>query len=87
MRIEDLDDRTHDDVAHQQLSDLAAIGVTWDDQPQWQSRQRERYDTVISRLADRGLVLRMLLQQKRYPQRARVHRMPPKAPTPAPVAR
>ena len=55
MRVEDLDDRTHDDVAHQQLADLAAIGVTWDDQPQWQSRQRERYDTVIARLAEQGL--------------------------------
>jgi glutamyl-tRNA synthetase len=55
MRVEDLDDRTHDDVAHQQLADLAAIGVTWDDQPQWQSRQRERYDAVIARLTDRGL--------------------------------
>jgi glutamyl-tRNA synthetase len=55
MRVEDLDDRTHDDVAHQQLADLAAIGLTWDDQPQWQSRQRERYDAVIARLADRSL--------------------------------
>jgi glutamyl-tRNA synthetase len=55
MRVEDLDDRTHDDVAHQQLADLAAIGVTWDDQPQWQSRQRERYDAVIDGLADRSL--------------------------------
>ncbi len=30
MRVEDLDDRTHDDVARRQLADLAAIGVTWD---------------------------------------------------------
>ena len=55
MRVEDLDDRTHDDVAHQQLADLAAIGVTWDGEPQWQSRQRERYDTVIDGLADADL--------------------------------
>jgi glutamyl-tRNA synthetase len=55
IRVEDLDDRTHDDVAHRQLADLAAIGVTWDELPQWQSRQRERYDTVIDGLADRGL--------------------------------
>jgi glutamyl-tRNA synthetase len=55
MRIEDLDDRTHDDVAHRQLADLAAIGVTWDEPPRWQSRQRVRYDTVIDGLVDRGL--------------------------------
>lgn len=56
MRVEDLDDRTHDDVAHQQLADLAAIGVTWDDEPLWQSRQRGRYDSVIDELSERGLV-------------------------------
>src|SRR4051794_11767502 len=56
MRVEDLDDRTHDDVAQRQLEDLAAIGVTWDVEPQWQSRQRARYDSVIDGLAERGLV-------------------------------
>ncbi|WP_445167480.1 tRNA glutamyl-Q(34) synthetase GluQRS [Mycolicibacterium sp. Dal123E01] len=55
MRVEDLDDRTHYDVAERQLTDLAAIGVTWDDQPQWQSRQHERYDAAIFQLAGRGL--------------------------------
>ncbi|MGY4707994.1 tRNA glutamyl-Q(34) synthetase GluQRS [Mycolicibacterium sp. CBM1] len=55
LRIEDLDDRTHDEVAHRQLADLAAIGVTWDDEPQWQSRQRQRYDTVVELLTERGL--------------------------------
>lgn len=55
MRVEDLDDRTHDDVAQQQLADLAAIGITWDDEPQWQSRQRQRYDAVIEELAARGI--------------------------------
>lgn len=56
LRIEDLDDRTHDDVAHRQLADLAAIGVTWDDEPQWQSSRRGLYDAVVVGLADRGLV-------------------------------
>ena len=64
MRVEDLDDRTHDDIAHQQLADLAAIGVTWDDQPQWQSRQRERYDTAIFRLADLGLAYECYCSRK-----------------------
>ena len=44
VRIEDLDDRTHDDVARRQLADLAAIGITWDEEPEWQSRHRDRYD-------------------------------------------
>lgn len=56
IRVEDLDDRTHDDIARRQLSDLAAIGVTWDEEPEWQSTHRQRYDAVIDALADRDLV-------------------------------
>ena len=56
VRVEDLDDRTHDDVARQQLADLAAIGITWDEEPQWQSRHRDRYDAVVDGLIARGLV-------------------------------
>ena len=56
VRIEDLDDRAHSQVARRQLDDLAAIGVTWDEEPQWQSRHRERYDTVIAELIGRDLV-------------------------------
>ncbi|MCV7343643.1 tRNA glutamyl-Q(34) synthetase GluQRS [Mycolicibacterium rhodesiae] len=64
MRVEDLDDRTHDDVAQRQLADLAAIGVTWDGEPQWQSRQRERYDTAIAGLAERDLVYECYCSRK-----------------------
>jgi glutamyl-tRNA synthetase len=56
VRIEDLDDRTHDDVARRQLADLAAIGITWDGEPQWQSQHRDRYDAVVDGLITRGLV-------------------------------
>jgi len=56
MRVEDLDDRTHDDVARRQLADLAAIGVTWDGRAEWQSAHRARYDAVVDGLAERGLV-------------------------------
>jgi len=34
VRIEDLDERARQDVARRQLADLAAIGVTWDEEPQ-----------------------------------------------------
>ncbi|GAY14088.1 tRNA glutamyl-Q(34) synthetase GluQRS [Mycobacterium sp. shizuoka-1] len=56
MRVEDLDDRTHDDVARRQLADLAAIGVTWDGPPLWQSQHRDRYDAAIDTLTSRDLV-------------------------------
>lgn len=56
IRVEDLDDRTHPEVAHRQLADLAAIGLTWDDEPEWQSSRRERYDRVIADLSDAGQV-------------------------------
>ncbi|MCX2932038.1 tRNA glutamyl-Q(34) synthetase GluQRS [Mycobacterium sp. CVI_P3] len=64
MRIEDLDDRTHADVAHRQLADLAALGITWDELPQWQSRQREHYVTVIDELAARGLTYECYCSRK-----------------------
>lgn len=56
IRVEDLDDRTHPEVAHRQLADLAAIGITWDGEPQWQSAHPQRYDAVIDDLVGRGLV-------------------------------
>jgi glutamyl-tRNA synthetase len=64
VRIEDLDDRTHDDVAQRQLADLAAIGVTWDEQPQWQSAHRQRYDDVIDGLTARGLTYECYCSRK-----------------------
>ena len=56
MRIEDLDDRTHADVATRQLEDLAAIGLTWDDPVEWQSEHPSRYDVVIEGLVSNGQV-------------------------------
>ena len=56
MRIEDLDDRTHADVATRQLEDLAAIGLTWDDPVEWQSEHPSRYDVVIDGLVSNGQV-------------------------------
>ncbi len=64
IRIEDLDDRTHDDVARRQLADLTAIGVTWDEQPQWQSAHRKRYDDVIDGLTARGLTYECYCSRK-----------------------
>lgn len=64
IRVEDLDDRTHDDVGQRQLADLAAIGITWDEEPQWQSAHRDRYDAVVDDLIDRGLVYECYCSRK-----------------------
>lgn len=56
IRIEDLDDRTHVDVARRQLADLAAIGVRWDGEPEWQSDHPDRYDAVVAELISQNLV-------------------------------
>jgi glutamyl-tRNA synthetase len=55
MRVDDLDDRTHADIANRQLADLASLGLTWDG-VEWQSEHPSRYDDVVDRLADRGLL-------------------------------
>jgi len=64
IRVEDLDDRTHDDIARRQLADLAAIGLTWDEEPQWQSAHPQRYDAVIEALTDSGLVYECYCSRK-----------------------
>jgi glutamyl-tRNA synthetase len=56
MRVDDLDDRTRADVGHRQLEDLAAIGLTWDEDVHWQSQHRVRYDAAVAVLTARGLV-------------------------------
>ena len=55
VRVEDLDDRASEDMAANQLRDLAAIGVTWDEPPEYQAGHRARYDAVIDDLIRRGL--------------------------------
>jgi glutamyl-tRNA synthetase len=64
VRVEDLDDRTHDDVAARQLADLAAIGITWDAAPEWQSAHPQRYQAVVEDLIQRGLVYECFCSRK-----------------------
>jgi glutamyl-tRNA synthetase len=56
VRVENLDDRTFPDVAARQLRDLDAIGVTWDEPPEYQSDHESRYAVAIDELTRRGLV-------------------------------
>jgi glutamyl-tRNA synthetase len=73
LRVEDLDDRTSSDTAARQLSDLASVGVTWDEPPQYQHQHIARYGAVIDSLEQRGLVYecycsrRDILQAPRAP--------------------
>jgi glutamyl-tRNA synthetase len=73
VRVEDLDDRTFADVAERQLRDIAAIGVTWDAPPEYQTAHGPRYAVVIDELTGRGLTYecfcsrRDILQAPRAP--------------------
>ncbi|OPX05261.1 tRNA glutamyl-Q(34) synthetase GluQRS [Mycobacterium sp. AT1] len=73
VRVEDLDDRARDDVARRQLDDLAAIGLTWDARPEYQSAHEARYDVVVDELTGRGMTYqchcsrRDILQAPRAP--------------------
>lgn len=73
LRVEDLDDRTFADVAERQLRDLAAIGVTCDEPPEYQTAHPTRYDVAIDGLTARGLTYecfcsrRDILQAPRAP--------------------
>ena len=66
MRVDDLDDRTHADIARRQLDDLAAIGLTWDEPAEWQTEHPARYDAAIARTRRPRAAVRMLLQPKGY---------------------
>jgi glutamyl-tRNA synthetase len=56
IRVDDLDDRTRADIGTRQVADLAAIGLTWDAPPEWQTQHPKRYDEAIARLAERELL-------------------------------
>ncbi len=64
IRVEDLDDRTFSDVAARQLADLAAIGVTSDEPPEYQRAHTDRYDAVLAELTERGLVYECYCSRK-----------------------
>ncbi len=55
IRVEDLDDRSSEDVAARQIRDLGAIGLTWDDPPEYQLAHQPRYAQVLDALTARGL--------------------------------
>lgn len=76
MRVEDLDDRTHTDIAERQLADLAAIGVTWDGPATRQTDHPQRYDAVVDGLAARGLLFECYCSRRDIAQAPRAPHAP-----------
>lgn len=76
MRVDDLDDRTHADIAVRQLADLAAIGLTWDEPAEWQTEHPQRYDRAVDALADRGLLYECYCSRKDIQQAPRAPHAP-----------
>jgi glutamyl-tRNA synthetase len=76
IRVDDLDDRTDADIANRQLDDLAAIGLTWDEPPEWQTEHPQRYDTVVDELTDRGLLYECYCSRRDIAQAPRAPHAP-----------
>lgn len=76
MRVEDLDDRTFADIAERQLTDLAAIGVTWDGPTERQSEHAQRYDAVVAELDARGLLYECYCSRRDIAQAPRAPHAP-----------
>lgn len=76
MRVDDLDDRTHADIAARQLDDLAAIGLTWDEPAEWQTQHPRRYDDTVAALADQGLLYECYCSRRDIQQAPRAPHAP-----------
>ncbi|GAB3216735.1 tRNA glutamyl-Q(34) synthetase GluQRS [Mycolicibacterium hippocampi] len=76
MRVEDLDDRTHTDIADRQLADLAALGLTWDGPATRQTEHPDRYDVVVDTLRRRGLLFECYCTRKDIAQAPRAPHAP-----------
>ena len=76
MRVDDLDDRTHADIAARQLDDLAAIGLTWAEPAEWQTQHPQRYDDAVAALAQRGLLYECYCSRKDIQQAPRAPHAP-----------
>jgi glutamyl-tRNA synthetase len=76
IRVDDLDDRTFADIGNRQLDDLAAIGLTWDEPPEWQAEHTARYDAAIAHLTDRGLLYECYCSRKDIAQAPRAPHAP-----------
>jgi len=76
IRVDDLDDRTNADIGMRQLADLAAIGLTPDEPPQWQTEHTQRYSLAIDHLADHGLLYECYCSRRDIQQAPRAPHAP-----------
>ena len=76
MRVDDLDDRTHADIATRQLDDLAAIGLSWDGPSEWQTEHPHRYNDAVDGLAERGLLYECYCSRRDIQQAPRAPHAP-----------
>ncbi|MCA1007246.1 tRNA glutamyl-Q(34) synthetase GluQRS [Rhodococcus hoagii] len=63
IRVEDLD-RVRPGAAERQLADLAALGLDWDDDVEYQSARLPLYDAAIARLQRAGLTYECFCTRK-----------------------
>jgi glutamyl-tRNA synthetase len=76
LRVEDLDDRTSPEIGARQLADLAAIGITWDETPEYQTAHEARYHAVVDELSERGLVYECYCSRRDIQQAPRAPHAP-----------
>ena len=76
IRVDDLDDRTRTDIGTRQLGDLAAIGLTSDQPPEWQTQNPNRYSEAIAQLAARELLYECYCSRKDVQQAPRAPHVP-----------
>ena len=76
MRVEDLDDRTFPDIAERQLADLAALGLTWDEDATRQTEHPHRYAAVVDTLNERGLLFECFCTRRDIAQAPRAPHAP-----------
>ena len=76
IRVDDLDDRTYADIGNRQLDDLAAIGLTSDEPPEWQTEHTDRYDAAVADLSDRGLLYECYCSRRDIAQAPRAPHAP-----------
>ncbi len=76
MRVEDLDERTFPDIAERQLADLAALGLTWDEDATRQTEHPHRYAAVVDTLNERGLLFECFCTRRDIAQAPRAPHAP-----------
>lgn len=76
LRVEDIDPH-RTGAAEQQLRDLERIGITWDDEPLYQSTRFDVYNQVLAELTERGHVFECFCSRKDIRQAANAPHTPP----------